>query len=165
MVKEGQDESEINKRIKEKFIALDQGLSPTNISAIQQLLSLEIEDESWHEIEPKQKRQHIFEALKGLLIGLSEKKPTIIVVDDLQWVDRTSEEFLSYFIDSISQDPILLVLLYRPEYTHPWGNKSHFSQLGLGQLPREPSIELISAIFGDSAVTGELEQLINFHAS
>lgn len=159
MIKEDQGESGINKNIKEKIIALDQGFSATILSAVQQLLSLEIENEAWHDIEPKQKRQHIFETLKSLLIRLSEEKPTIIVVDDLQWMDRTSEEFLSYFIDSISQSSILLVLLFRPEYTHPWGNKSHYSKLGLGQLTKESSVKLISAILGNGAVADELEQL------
>jgi class 3 adenylate cyclase len=160
MIKETQSESDINKNVKEKITLLDKEFSPTILSAVQQLLSLEIDDESWHNLEPKQRRKHIFEALKSLLIKLSEEKPLIIAVDDLQWVDRTSEEFLSYFIDTISQNPIFLVLLYRPEYTHPWGNKSHYSKLGLGQLTTKSSVRLISAILEDGAVAAELEQLI-----
>ena len=81
-------------------------------------------------------------------------------MDDLQWMDKTSEEFLSYFIDSISQNPILLVLLYRPEYTHPWEKKSHYCKIGLGQLTKKSSIELISAVLEEGAAEDELEQLI-----
>ena len=160
MIPKAREGFEINDFIRDKILALDPEFSPTSLSAIQQLLCLEIEDETWHAIEPKQKRQHIFDAVKDLFTALSKQKPILIVVDDLQWVDRTSEEFLSFLIDSISQDAILLVLLYRPEYSHPWGKKSHYSKLGLGELSNESSVELVSAVLGDSSVTEDLEQLI-----
>jgi tetratricopeptide (TPR) repeat protein len=75
-------------------------------------------------------------------------------------MDKTSEEFLSFFIDSIAQNPILLVLLYRPEYSHPWEKKSYYCKIGLGQLTRESSLELIAAVLGEGVAEDELEQLI-----
>ena len=159
-IKEGQNDSDITKNIEETITFIDKPFSPFMLPAFQQLLSLKIHDESWHKMEPRRRRYHIFEALKCLFIRMSEQKHLIIIVDDLQWMDRTSEEFLSYFVDSMSQYPILLVLLYRPEYTHPWENKSHYSKIGLGHLTRKSSVELISAVLEDVAVDVELEQLI-----
>ncbi len=158
--KEWQSVSDISKKIKTKIALLNKEFSPTITSAFQQLLSLEIDDGSWHDLEPQLRRKYIFEALKNLLIWLSKEKPLIIVVEDLQWVDRTSEEFLNYFIDLMYPHPIFLVLLYRPEYTHTWNNKSHYSKLGLGQMTRKSSGKLISAILEDGSVSVELEQLI-----
>jgi len=159
-IKERQDDSDSTKNIKEKTTFMDKKTSPFMLSAFQQLLSLKTDDESWHAIEPKQRRYHIFETLKCLFIRMSQEKPLIIVVDDLQWMDKTSEEFLSYFIDSVSQNPILLVLLYRPEYSHPWEKKSHYCKIGMGQLTKKSSLELISAILEEGAAEDELEQLI-----
>lgn len=159
-IQEGQSDSDITKNIKEKITFLKKKYYPFLLPAFQQLLSLEIVDESWYQIGPKQRRFHIFEALKWLLLTMSEEKPLITLVDDLQWMDKTSEEFLIYFIDSIPQNPILLVLLYRPEYTHPWGDRSHYSKIGLGQLTRKSVVELTSAVLEDAAVEAELKQLI-----
>jgi predicted ATPase/class 3 adenylate cyclase len=160
MIKKGQSDSEIKKNIKEKVTTLNKEFSPTILSAIQQLLSLEIDNESWQNLEPVQRRKYIFDALNSLLIRLSEEKPLIIVVDDLQWIDRTSVEFLSNFIDRISRKPILLVLIYRPEYEHLWQNKPHYNELGLDQLTKESSAQLISAILEEGSVSVELEQFI-----
>jgi predicted ATPase len=99
MIKKGQSDSEIKKNIKEKVTTLNKEFSPTILSAFQQLLSLEIDNESWQNLEPVQRRKYIFDALNSLLIRLSEEKPLIIVVDDLQWIDRTSVDFLSNFKD------------------------------------------------------------------
>jgi class 3 adenylate cyclase/tetratricopeptide (TPR) repeat protein len=159
-IKEGQDDSDSTKNITEKITFMDKKTSPFMLSAFQQLLSLKTDDESWHQIEAKQRRFHIFETLKWLFIRMSEEKPLIVVVDDLQWMDKTSEEFLTYFIDSISQNPLLLVLLCRPEYTHPWEKKSHYCKIGLGQLTKKSSLELISAVLEEGAPEDELEQLI-----
>jgi tetratricopeptide (TPR) repeat protein len=160
MIKKEQSDSEIKKNLKERITALNKGFSPTTLSAVQQLLSLEIDDASWQDLEPMQRRKHIFDALNSLLTSLSDEKPLIIVVDDLQWIDRTSEEFLSSFLDRMSRKPILLVLLYRPEYKHSWQNKSHYSKLGLGQLTKKSSAKLISAILEEGVVSDDLEQLI-----
>lgn len=160
-IKEGQDDSDSTKNIKEKLTFMNNKSPPHfMLSAFQQLLSLRIDDKSWHSIEAKQRRQYTFEALECLFIRMSEEKPLIVVIDDLQWMDKTSEEFLSSFIDSISQTSVLLMLLYRPEYTHPWEKKSHYSKIGLGQLTRKSSVELISAVLEEGAVEDELEQLI-----
>ncbi len=99
MIKKGQSDSEIKKNIKEKVTTLNKEFSPPILSAIQQLLSLEIDNDSWQNLEPVQRRKYIFDALNSLLIRLSEEKPLIIVVDDLQWIDRTSVDFLSNFKD------------------------------------------------------------------
>ena len=159
-IQEGQKNSEITSNIQEKISLLEKDCSSFMLPAFQQLLFLEFADESWHKIEPKQRRQHIFEALKWLFLSTSKEKPLIIFVDDLHWMDRSSEEFLGYFIDAISQNRILLVLLYRPEYTPPWANRSYFSQIGLGKLKRKSVVELTSAVLEDVAVDGGLEQLI-----
>lgn len=159
-IQEGQSDSDITKNIKEKITFLQKEYNPTLLPALQQLLSLVIVDEFWYQIEPKQKRNHIFEALKWLFLTMSEEKPLIALMDDLQWMDKISEEFLSYFIDSIPQNPILLVLLYRPEYTPTWENRSHSSRIGLGQLTKKSIVELTSAVLDDVAVEAELEQLI-----
>jgi predicted ATPase/class 3 adenylate cyclase len=160
MITEDQSEFDINKNIKEKITLLDKQLSRSILPVVQQLLSLEIDDEAWPKLEPQQRRKKTFKGLKNLFICFSRQKPLIIIVDDLQWVDRTSEEFLSYFIDNISLCPIFLILLYRPEYTHSWENKPHYNKLGLGQLTKKTSAELISAILDNDSVSVELEQFI-----
>ncbi len=159
-IEEGQNDSDSTKKIIAKLAFMNPKTPPFMLPAFQQLLSLKIDDQSWHAIEPQQRRHHTFEALKCLFLRMSERKPLIVALDDLQWMDRTSEEFLSFFIDSISQTPILLLLLSRTEYTHPWEKKSYFSKMGVGQLTRKSGVELISALLEEGAVADELQELI-----
>jgi tetratricopeptide (TPR) repeat protein len=54
----------------------------------------------------------------------------------------------------------MLLLLYRPEYSHPWGSKSYYTKVGLDQLGTNSSSELVKAILEEGEVAPELRQLI-----
>ena len=84
----------------------------------------------------------------------------VLAVEDLHWIDKTSEDFLDYLIGWIANARILLILLYRPEYTHPWGSKSYYNRIGVDQLTIQSSGELVQAILDGTEVETELKELI-----
>ena len=159
-IDEGQKEHIVHKKIKTGLAELDKDLPADFLAVFQDLFSLKVEDASWHKLEPNQRRERTFEALRNLLIRTAEKKPLLLAVEDLHWIDKTSEEFLGYFIDSMAQSRVLLILLYRPEYTHRWSSKTYYSKTGLSQLALESSAELVSAILENGEVAPELKKLI-----
>ncbi len=132
---------------------------------LQELLSLRVDDGAYLSIEPRLRRERVFEAIRLLLIMRSQRSPLVIVVEDLHWIDRTSEEFLSSLVDSITSSRILLALLYRPEYVSPWTSKSFYTTIRVDQLPEKTSEELISSILTDGEVSKEVTGLIIQKAS
>jgi class 3 adenylate cyclase/tetratricopeptide (TPR) repeat protein/ribosomal protein L40E len=158
-IKEGEQESLIKKKMKEKIFELDEKLK-TVLPPFQELLSLKGEEEAYLKLEPKQKREKIFEAMRDLFIRESQNKPLVLVFEDLHWIDKTSEEFLDYFIGWLANTPILLVILYRPEYTHHWGSKSYYSNVRVDQLSIPTSAELVQSILREGEVVPELSNLI-----
>jgi class 3 adenylate cyclase len=158
-IKEGEQESLIKKKMKEKIFQVDEKLK-TVLPPFQELLSLKGEDEAYLKLEPKQKRKKIFEAIRDLFIRESQDKPLVLVFEDLHWIDKTSEEFLDYFIGWLTNTPILLILLYRPEYTHRWGSKSYYNNVRVDQLSIPTSAELVQSILREGEVVPELSNLI-----
>ena len=132
-IKEGDREFLIKKKMEEKILGLDKKLRSV-IPPFQDLLSLKVNDEDFTKLEPKEKRERTFEAIRDMLVRGSQEKPLILTVEDIHWIDKTSEEFLSYMIGWLPNTPIMLMLLYRPEYTHPWGSKSYYTKVGLDQF-------------------------------
>jgi class 3 adenylate cyclase/tetratricopeptide (TPR) repeat protein len=158
-VKEGEQEHIIRQKLNERILGLDQNLNHV-IPPYQELLSLKVENEEFAKLEPKQKREKTFEAIRDLLIRGSQDRPLVLVVEDLHWIDKTTEEFLGYMIGWLPKTRILLLLLYRPEYTHQWGSKSYYGMIGLGQLSTGTSAELVAAILEGGDVVPELRDLI-----
>jgi len=127
---------------------------------LQGLLSLKVDSESFIKLEPQQKRTLTFEALRDFFVLLSGQKTLVLAVEDLQWIDKTSEEFINYLMGGIYSHRIMLILLYRPEYTHNWGSKSYYVQVGLRQLSTATSTALVDAILEDGETDSELRKLI-----
>jgi class 3 adenylate cyclase len=149
----------INKKINEKILGLDDDLKHT-LPCFQEILSLKVEDDNYLKHNSQMKKLLTFEAIRDLLIRASQDLPLVIAVDDLQWIDKTSEELLDYLIGWLANARILLILLYRPEYTHQWGSKTYYSKIGLDQLGAASSQELITAMLEDGEVVPELRELI-----
>jgi class 3 adenylate cyclase/tetratricopeptide (TPR) repeat protein len=158
-LKEGEREFLIRKRLEEKISSLDPNLKSI-LPPLQELLSLKVEDEAYLKLEPQKKRERIFEAIRDLLVVESRRKPLLVAIDDFQWTDRTSEEFLSYFIGHLPNSSILLLLLYRPEFTHQWASKSCYSQIRVDELPTKYSADLVRAMLEEGEVAPELRELI-----
>ncbi len=55
----------------------------------------------------------ILEAIEQILSVLGRSHPSVLVVEDLQWIDPASAELLLYLVNRLGQLPILLVVSYR----------------------------------------------------
>jgi tetratricopeptide (TPR) repeat protein len=163
-IEEGDREFVIKKKLQGKLLQLDEQFN-IHLPPLQELLSLKIDDEKYPQLDHGQKKMRIFEGLRDVLVATSQHKPLVVAVEDLHWIDKTSEEFLSYLIDWIANSRILIILLYRPEYTHQWGSKSHYSKIGIDHLSAKTSAELVQVILTDGAVDPELKELILGRAS
>jgi len=152
-------ESTIKKQIEERLTPLGDGLSHL-FSPFHELLSLGVGDEPYLKLEPRQRRERTFEALRDFFVSLSQEKPVILVVEDLHWVDKTSEDFLTYLIGFLANARILLIVLYRPDYTHPWTNRSYYSRLWLDELPVSARHELLESLLPDLPVAQPLRDFI-----
>ena len=70
-----------------------------------------------------------FESLKRLLIRESQRQPLLLVFEDLHWIDSETQAFLDSLVESLPMARILLLVDYRLEYNHGWGDKSYYTQL------------------------------------
>ncbi len=158
-VKKGEQERIIREKLEKAITRLDKNLRNI-IPPLQELLSLKVEDEGYAKLEPEQKRKKTFEAIRDLLVRASMVRPIVLAIEDLHWVDRTTEELLDHMTGWVSEAGILLILLYRSEYTHEWGSKPCYSEIKVGQLSMSRSEELVAAILEGADPAPELRELI-----
>jgi class 3 adenylate cyclase len=97
-------------------------------------------------LDPVALRARTFEALRGLLVAEAGHRPLVVLVEDLHWIDQTSEEFLAGFVDELASVPIMLLVTYRPGYSPPWPGKSYASQLALRPLSPAASEKIVASI-------------------
>jgi class 3 adenylate cyclase/tetratricopeptide (TPR) repeat protein len=111
-------------------------------------------------MSPEARRDRIIEALKRVSLKGSEMRPLIMAFEDLQWLDKSSEDVVKNLLEGIPGSRILLVFTYRPEFVHTWGGKSYHNQLTLHRLSNRESLEMVTHILGTEEIEKRLEELI-----
>ncbi len=94
------------------------------------------------------RQRRTLEAIKRILLRESLNQPLIIIFEDLHWVDAETQALLDLLADAIANARVLLLVNYRPEYSHGWGSKGHYAQLRLDPLGQESAEELLDALAG-----------------
>jgi tetratricopeptide (TPR) repeat protein len=111
-------------------------------------------------LSPEERKQRFISALKQLTLKGSEVRPTILIIEDLHWMDKTSEEVLKEIFESIAGSAVLLIFTFRPEYVHTWGAKTYHSQITLNRLSNRESLMMISDLLDNCEVDPVLQELI-----
>ena len=60
-----------------------------------------------------QLRQQIFLAVRDVLIADAQRKPTVLILEDLHWADDGSLELIEYLLDYLARAPIVIVVVSR----------------------------------------------------
>jgi len=118
------------------------------------------EQDSPAPMDPRIQRRRTLDAIKRVLLRESLNQPLIVIFEDLHWIDEATQEFLNLLADSIGTARILLLVNYRPEYSHQWGSKTYYTQLRLDPLGKEGADEMLSALLGANAELDPLKRLI-----
>jgi tetratricopeptide (TPR) repeat protein len=98
--------------------------------------------------------------LQQLSLNRSRQRPLILEVEDLHWIDPTSEEFLVSLVDRLANAPIILLASYRPGYRPPWVDKSYATQLALPQLTRQESQSVVQSTLHTASIAETLFQAV-----
>jgi len=112
------------------------------------------------QMDPQMKKRRTLDAIKRILLRESLNQPLMVMFEDLHWIDEQTQEFLNLFADSIANAKVLLLVNYRPEYSHQWGSKTHYTQLRLDPLGKESADEMLSAMLGDQPEMALLKRTI-----
>jgi class 3 adenylate cyclase/tetratricopeptide (TPR) repeat protein len=149
----------IREKVIGKILAMDRALEPT-IPALLALLDVPVEDREWQALDPAQRRQRTLNAVKRLLLREAHAQPTLAVFEDLHWIDSETQALLEALVDSLPTARLLLLVNYRPEYQHGWGNKTYYTQIRLDALPEETAGELLEGLLGLDPSVDALKRML-----
>jgi class 3 adenylate cyclase/tetratricopeptide (TPR) repeat protein len=153
------DPRKIRQKINGKVLTLAPALGHT-VPALLALLDVPGDDVAWRNLDPLHRRQQTLDAVKRLLLRESEVQPLVVVFEDLNWIDGETQTLLNGLVESLPASRIALLVSYRPEYQHDWGNKTYYRQLRIDPLPPESADELLDALLGTDPALVPLKRLL-----
>jgi len=153
------DHRKIREKIVEKVLALDDALKPA-LPAFFTLLDVPVEDPQWQGLDPPQRRQRTLDAVRHLLLRESRVQPVLLTFEDLHWIDTETQALLDRLVESVPMARLLLLVSYRPEYQHGWGNKTCYTQLRLDPLAPDSAEEFLEGLLGSDTSLSPLKRLL-----
>ena len=137
------------------------GMTPDDWApSLLRLLEVQAGTEELVGLSPETLKAKTFEALRQICLHHSQQHPLILAVEDLHWIDPTSEAFLARLVDSIAGAPILVLATYRPGYRPPWLEKSYATQVTLQPLSSQESLQIIRTVLQTETVPDPMAQTI-----
>ena len=158
-VKTEDDARKRREKITGRVLALDRSLEDT-LPYLCALLGLTEEKGPLAQMDAQIRQRRTLDAIKRLLIRESLNQPLMVVFEDLHWIDDETQALLNLLADSIATARVLLLVNYRPEYTHSWGSKTYYTQLRLDPLGSETAHEMLGSILGEGKDLIPLKRLI-----
>jgi class 3 adenylate cyclase/tetratricopeptide (TPR) repeat protein len=155
----GDDKRKVREKVVGKLVSLDRALEPS-LPALLALLDVPLEDEEWTRLEPSERRQRTLDGVRHLLLRESQVQPLAVVFEDLHWIDSGTQAVLDSLVEGLPGARLLLLVSYRPEYQHGWGNKTYYTQLRVDPLAPTSAQELLLVLLGADASLDGLKHLL-----
>ena len=156
----GDDEPRTRReKVAGRIAILDRALEDT-LPYLFALLGIVEGDDPLAQIDAQTRKRRTQEAIRRILLRESLNQPLTVIFEDLHWIDEQTQDFLNLLADSIANAKILLLVNYRPEYSHRWNSKTYYTQLRLDPLGKESADEMLTALLGDGKDLLPLKRLI-----
>jgi class 3 adenylate cyclase/pimeloyl-ACP methyl ester carboxylesterase len=158
-IKEGDSVEVLGEKIADGVREAGDGVSWT-APFLRALLSLDPGDATVKAMIPGQRKGRTAEAVRDLLLAYAAKRPLVLVVEDLHWIDAHSEDILRLLLDGMAAAPLMVVLTYRPGYAQTFGERTYFTRITLHALPEAQTAAMVQRALQGS-VPAEVCRLIS----
>ncbi len=124
------------------------GLDATVAAAVCSLLSYPVAT------EPRaMSAQVIRDALRAIVVAVASRRPVVLVIEDLHWIDQATQELVTGLVDQAHGLQLLLVFVFRPEYLSKWEKLKDHPLIALTGLPSPSSAEMVRAVLARPQAT------------
>ena len=141
------DQQQANRRL-DQALSASSDLTEGARAPLCSLLGLKVKDPDWLALNPPQRRRRMIDTVKRLLMLASQQTPLALLIEDLQWADSETLAMLDVLVEGLAHHRLFLIVTYRPEFQHGWGNRSCYQQLRIDNLGTDGAAQLMSALLG-----------------
>jgi class 3 adenylate cyclase/tetratricopeptide (TPR) repeat protein len=105
----------------------------------------------------------IFWAARRLLELLAERRPIVLVIDDIHWAEPTFLDLLGHLVETVADAPVLLLCTARHDLLEArpdWGEAPRTSRLPLAPLGAEDATRIVEGLLGPVGFPADLTHRI-----
>ncbi|MCH9046763.1 MAG: AAA family ATPase, partial [SAR324 cluster bacterium] len=97
-------------------------------------------------------RSALLEALAAMFTLNTRDKPMVCIMEDWHWADEASDAAMKNLMGLIAHYPLMMVVIYRPEFARSWGNPEQYTPIVVKSLDVANTETLIRSVFDAAAL-------------
>jgi adenylate cyclase len=158
-LEDGEAEKAQGHKVEMGVTRLDTSLSWT-IPYLKHVLALPAPELDVDGLDATQRKRRLIEAVRALTLRGAQQRPLFLLMEDLQWIDSASREYLESVVDAMAAHPILVVCSYRDGYAPAWENRSFHQRLVLDPLSEDETAQMVTALFDRAEIAPAARDLV-----
>jgi class 3 adenylate cyclase/tetratricopeptide (TPR) repeat protein len=103
----------------------------------------------------------IQKALAAIITLNTKTQPMVLLLEDWHWADEASDSALKHLVSVITSYPLMLLAIYRPEYSSNWANWSHHTPIILRALDGQTCQDFIKSVWSAERLPEGIGSLIH----
>lgn len=149
----------VREKIAGRAVLLDPGLAD-DLPLLFDFLGVPDPERPLPQLSAEARQRALREVVCKLVHAPERRESTVIVIEDLHWIDAGSEALLVELLDAIEGTQTLVVVNFRPEYEPPWSGPPDYHELALAPLGVADTRALVRDLAGeDPSLDGLAEHL------
>lgn len=132
-------------------------------AALASVLDQPVDDPRWADLEPLLRRRVIVDAVRATVDRVVSTRPTVLLLEDLHWIDGQSETVIEALVSLAANRPLLVLLTWRTEHTPGWLAALDVRRIWLRSLDANAANTLLDDLLGSVAGLDALKAHILRH--
>ena len=100
-------------------------------------------------LDPRTRKIQLLDFVRTVARSAPRDNATIVLIEDLHWIDAASEEFVEALADAVVGTTTLLIVNFRPGFAASFMQRSHYRQIVMPPLASEHARLLLQEHFGE----------------
>ncbi len=131
---------------------------PQDVQLLDDLLGIADPEAALPAIDPDARRRRLTALVNSA--SLARRRPALVIIEDVQWIDAVSESMVTEFLAVIGQSPALVLITSRPEYAGALVEATGSRTISLAPLGDSDVALLLGELLGTDPAMGDLTAII-----
>jgi tetratricopeptide (TPR) repeat protein len=132
--------------------------------AVDAVLDLPISDPQWDELGPHARGRAISDASCALVEGTARRQRTVLLIEDVHWIDRASDAVIAALAGLQSPD-LLVLLTTRPNGMPVWIARCQAEIVAMRPLDDDSGLAMLADMLGPATTNADLKNRIISHTA
>jgi predicted ATPase len=98
------------------------------------LLGIPLTPDQLPTFPPEEQKRRLQSVCLQVILQCAAKQPLCLLMEDLHWLDNSSQELLDLLVTSLPRQPVLLLGTARPGFRETWADRTYFHRLTVEPL-------------------------------